>query len=93
MISTEMIAKAFDDATREFTESSDYRELLAGRATVEVAREYLGNFFRTHYLSSHIVALCARFSFRAGCFYLQMGKASVSPRQICKARTRMLETC
>jgi hypothetical protein len=42
-----MIANAFDDATREFTESSDYRELLAGRATVEVAREYLGNVFRT----------------------------------------------
>ena len=38
--------------------ASEYRELISGQATVEVAREFLCNVFRTHYLSSHIVALC-----------------------------------
>ena len=58
MISAETISKGFDDATRALTESSEYRELISGQATVEVAREFLCNVFRTHYLSSHIVALC-----------------------------------
>jgi len=58
MINAEEITKAFDDATREFTESVEYRELVAGRVTVGIAREFLRNVFRTHYLSSHIVALC-----------------------------------
>jgi L-alanine-DL-glutamate epimerase-like enolase superfamily enzyme/pyrroloquinoline quinone (PQQ) biosynthesis protein C len=58
MISAETISQAFGDATREFSESSEYRQLTSGEATVEVAREFLRNVFRTHYLSSHIVALC-----------------------------------
>jgi muconate cycloisomerase len=58
MISAETISQAFGDATREFSESSEYRQLTSGQATVEVAREFLRNVFRTHYLSSHIIALC-----------------------------------
>lgn len=58
MITTDTISNAFDNATREFSESRAYRDLISGQATVEVAREFLRNVFRTHYLSSHIVALC-----------------------------------
>ena len=58
MISAEDVAKAFDQATREFTDSLDFRLLIAGHAGGEIAREFLRNVFRTHYLSSHIIALC-----------------------------------
>jgi hypothetical protein len=58
MITTDTVSKVFDDATREFFESTEYRNLVSGEATAEAAREFLCNVFRTHYLSSHIVALC-----------------------------------
>ncbi len=58
MISTEQIVDAFDSATRQFRESDEYRELVSGRAGLESTREFLRNVFRTHFLSSHIVALC-----------------------------------
>jgi L-Ala-D/L-Glu epimerase / N-acetyl-D-glutamate racemase len=58
MISAEQITNAFDGATREFRDSEEYRELVSGRAAAEAAREFLRNVFRTHFLSSHIVALC-----------------------------------
>ena len=58
MITAENIAEAFDAATHEFTESLEFRLLASGDAGGEVAREFLRNVFRTHYLSSHIVALC-----------------------------------
>ena len=58
MISVNQINQAFDQATREFRDSSEYQDLVAGRASPETAREFLFNVFRTHYLSSHIVALC-----------------------------------
>ena len=58
MISAEDVAKAFDQATREFTDSLDFRLLIAGHAGGEITREFLRNVFRTHYLSSHIIALC-----------------------------------
>lgn len=58
MITTDTVSKVFDDATREFFESTEYRNLVSGEATAEAAREFLRNVFRTHYLSSHIVALC-----------------------------------
>ena len=58
MISAEQITEAFDDATRQFRQSDEYQELIAGGANLEVAREFLRNVFRTHFLSSHIVALC-----------------------------------
>ncbi|HSK30186.1 MAG TPA: enolase C-terminal domain-like protein [Candidatus Limnocylindria bacterium] len=58
MISAADIGKAFDGATRDFTDSLDFQDLAAGRATAESAREFLRNVFRTHYLSSHIIALC-----------------------------------
>jgi len=58
MISVDRITQAFDNATREFRESEDYRELVSGRAKPGAALEFLRNLFRTHYLSSHIVALC-----------------------------------
>ncbi|MGH7798409.1 MAG: enolase C-terminal domain-like protein [Candidatus Binatia bacterium] len=58
MISVERITQAFNDATRQFRESDDYQDLVSGRAAPEAAREFLRNVFRTHFLSSHIVALC-----------------------------------
>ena len=58
MISAEQITQAFDNATRQFRQSNEYQELVAGGANLEVAREFLRNVFRTHFLSSHIVALC-----------------------------------
>jgi L-Ala-D/L-Glu epimerase len=58
MISAEQITQAFDNATRQFRQSNEYQELVAGGANLEVAREFLRNVFRTHFLSSHILALC-----------------------------------
>ena len=58
MISAEQITQAFDDATRQFRDSDEYQDLVSGRAAPEAAREFLRNVFRTHFLSSHIVALC-----------------------------------
>ena len=58
MIAAEQITKVFENATREFKESFEYRELVSGNATAQEAREFLRNVFRTQYLSSHIVALC-----------------------------------
>jgi muconate cycloisomerase len=58
VISVEQIKQAFDSATRQFRESDEYRELVSGSAAAEAAREFLRNVFRTHFLSSHIVALC-----------------------------------
>jgi L-Ala-D/L-Glu epimerase len=58
MISTEQITQAFDSATRQFRQSDEYQKLVSGHASLEVAREFLRNIFRTHYLSSHILALC-----------------------------------
>ena len=58
MISTEQITQAFDGATRRFRESEEYQDLVLGRAGPDTAREFLRNVFRTHFLSSHIVALC-----------------------------------
>ena len=58
MITAENIAEAFDTATHEFTESPEFCLLASGDASGEVALEFLRNVFRTHYLSSHIVALC-----------------------------------
>ncbi len=58
MISAEQITQAFDSATRQFRQSDEYQELVSGRANLEVAHEFVRNVFRTHFLSSHIVALC-----------------------------------
>src|SRR5688572_16016343 len=58
MISVEHINLAFDNATSAFRGSAEYRGLVAGDAAPQAAREFIGNVFRTHYLSSHIVALC-----------------------------------
>ena len=58
MISVERITQVFDNATREFRDSDAYRDLIAGDAAAQAAREFVCSVFRTHYLSSHIVALC-----------------------------------
>jgi L-alanine-DL-glutamate epimerase-like enolase superfamily enzyme/pyrroloquinoline quinone (PQQ) biosynthesis protein C len=58
MISAEQIIQAFDSATRQFRQSDEYQELVSGRANIESAREFVRNVFRTHFLSSHILALC-----------------------------------
>jgi pyrroloquinoline quinone (PQQ) biosynthesis protein C len=58
MISAAQITEVFESATREFTDSPAYRDLVSGQATPEAAREFICDVFRTHYLSSHIVALC-----------------------------------
>jgi L-Ala-D/L-Glu epimerase len=58
MIAVDQINQAFAQATREFRDSPEYQDLVSGRASPEATREFLRNVFRTHYLSSHIVALC-----------------------------------
>jgi L-alanine-DL-glutamate epimerase-like enolase superfamily enzyme/pyrroloquinoline quinone (PQQ) biosynthesis protein C len=58
MISVERITLVFDNATRDFRGSAEYQRLIAGDASAQAAREFIANVFRTHYLSSHIVALC-----------------------------------
>jgi muconate cycloisomerase len=58
MISAEQITRTFESATEGFRESEEYRNLVSGSAAAEAAREFLRNVFRTHFLSSHIVALC-----------------------------------
>src|SRR6185436_3109114 len=58
MISVERITRAFNEATREFRDSGEYHSLACGHASTEAAHEFIRNVFRTHYLSSHIVALC-----------------------------------
>jgi L-alanine-DL-glutamate epimerase-like enolase superfamily enzyme/pyrroloquinoline quinone (PQQ) biosynthesis protein C len=58
MVATRTIIDLFDGATRDFRESPEYLDLVSGKASREAAREFLRNAFRTHYLSSHIVALC-----------------------------------
>ena len=58
MISANQITEVFENATRDFKESLAYRDLVSGEATANSVREFIRNVFRTHYLSSHIVALC-----------------------------------
>jgi L-Ala-D/L-Glu epimerase / N-acetyl-D-glutamate racemase len=58
MITAKQIGHLFERATAEFKASFDYCDLLSGAASADSAREFLRNVFRTHYLSSHIVALC-----------------------------------
>ena len=58
MISVERITRAFNEATREFSDSEEYQSLACGHASTEAAHEFIRNVFRTHYLSAHIVALC-----------------------------------
>lgn len=58
MITAKQISDLLERATAEFKASFDYRDLLSGAASADSAREFLHNVFRTHYLSSHIVALC-----------------------------------
>ena len=58
MVAVEQILKHLENATGEFKESPEYRELIAGNASTDAAHEFIRNVFRTHYLSSHIVALC-----------------------------------
>jgi L-Ala-D/L-Glu epimerase len=58
MISSDQITEFFENATREFKESPAYGDLVSGEATAEFVREFIRDVFRTHYLSSHIVALC-----------------------------------
>jgi len=58
MISVARITQAFQDATRQFCDSAEYQGLVSGHAAPDAAREFVRNVFRTHYLSSHIVALC-----------------------------------
>ena len=58
MISAKQIRDAFDAATDEFSASTDLLELVSGQAQPRGVQEFIRNVFRTHYLSSHIVALC-----------------------------------
>ena len=58
MITAEQISDLFDGATSEFTDSPRYLALINGRASAVEVREFISDVFRTHYLSSHIVALC-----------------------------------
>jgi L-Ala-D/L-Glu epimerase len=58
MISEKQITEVFENATRDFTAGPAYRDLIAGEAKAKSVREFIADVFRTHYLSSHIVALC-----------------------------------
>ena len=58
MVAAQPIVKYFKQATEEFEQAAEYRELIGGGAGAAAAREFLRNIFRTHYLSAHIVALC-----------------------------------
>jgi L-alanine-DL-glutamate epimerase-like enolase superfamily enzyme len=58
MVAVKQIVKHLEIATGEFKESPEYCDLIAGNALPDAAREFIRNVFRTHYLSSHIVALC-----------------------------------
>jgi len=57
MVAAQQIVNYFEQATEEFTQSSEYRDLVGG-GEMASAHEFLRNIFRTHYLSAHIVALC-----------------------------------
>jgi len=58
MLAAERITQYFEQATADFKLSREYRTLVDGSAGVAIVHEFLRNIFRTHYLSSHIVALC-----------------------------------
>jgi pyrroloquinoline quinone (PQQ) biosynthesis protein C len=58
MIAEQYIRAAYENAATEFIESAEFEALVSGQASSEFVREFLRNVFRTHYLSSHIVALC-----------------------------------
>jgi L-Ala-D/L-Glu epimerase len=58
MITAKQIIDLFERATEDLKASSECRDLLSGAASADSAREFLRNVFRTHYLSSHVVALC-----------------------------------
>ena len=58
MVAAQSIVKYFEQATEEFKQAAEYRELVGGGAGIATAHEFLRNVFRTHYLSAHIVALC-----------------------------------
>jgi muconate cycloisomerase len=58
MVDAQQIVKYFEQATKEFKESGEYRSLVDGGVGMTAAHEFLRNIFRTHYLSAHIVAFC-----------------------------------
>lgn len=58
MISDKHISDFFNTATRELRDCAEFQDLVSGHAAPEAVREFIRNIFRTHYLSSHIVALC-----------------------------------
>jgi len=58
LIPTQKISDVFDKATREFSASGAFQELVTGRGSKPFVHEFISDVFRTHYLSSHIVALC-----------------------------------
>jgi hypothetical protein len=58
MIAGQYIRAVYENATTEFIESAKFEALVSGQASSEFFREFVRNVFRTHYLSSHIVALC-----------------------------------
>lgn len=58
MVGAQQIVKYFEQATNDFKQAREYRDLVGGSAGMVNAYEFLRNIFRTHYLSSHIIALC-----------------------------------
>jgi muconate cycloisomerase len=58
MVGAQQIVKYFEQATNDFTQAREYRDLVGGGAGMATAHEFLRNIFRTHYLSSHVVAFC-----------------------------------
>src|SRR5207237_6264504 len=58
MITAQQIRDVYEKASSEFAASASYRHLLGGQADADEVRDFIRNVFLTHYLSSHIVALC-----------------------------------
>src|SRR5256886_784266 len=58
MITAQQIRDVYEKASSEFAGSASYRHLLGGQADADEVRDFIRNVFLTHYLSSHIVALC-----------------------------------
>src|SRR5207249_10695753 len=59
MITAQQIRDVYEKASSEFAASASYRHLLGGQADADEVRDFIRNVFLTHYLSSHIVALCS----------------------------------
>jgi len=99
MIAIDRIRAVYQNATDEFIASAEFVALVSGQASPEFVRQFARNVFRTHYLSSHIVALCfAALPSNAAALLLKLAEGiGCSPLEIDKliddSRRRLSEFC